>query len=199
MSTGDAVEAATRTLREALASGELRPGDAVSAAAFATRHRSTPGVVREALRILAGEGLVEPGAHGARVVPVTAGEDRDLAEVLGTVEVRAAARAAAVASPAARRTLRTLLREHERLLSVAADEERARQAAAFHRAVVEASGSVLLRSLFERLVLRRAALGIPRAAGDRACWHAHAAVLEAIVAGDADTAAHRMGDHVRGG
>ncbi|RYE40756.1 MAG: GntR family transcriptional regulator [Hyphomicrobiales bacterium] len=66
-------------VRQALVSGEIRPGDMYSAAALATRLGVSSSPVREALLTLVNQGLMEPVRNrGYRVVPMS---DQDLDEV----------------------------------------------------------------------------------------------------------------------
>jgi len=66
-------------VRQALVSGEIRPGDMYSAAALATRLGVSTSPVREALLTLVSEGLMEPVRNrGYRVVPMS---EQDLDEV----------------------------------------------------------------------------------------------------------------------
>lgn len=66
-------------IRQALVSGEIRPGDMYSAAALATRLGVSSSPVREAMLTLVNQGLMEPVRNrGYRVVPMY---DSDLDEV----------------------------------------------------------------------------------------------------------------------
>ncbi|MBV9819685.1 MAG: GntR family transcriptional regulator [Solirubrobacterales bacterium] len=82
-------------LREAILEGRLEPGSRLRAEALAERLRSSRTPVREALLLLAREGLVEiEPRRGATVRSFDATDVRDLYEVRALIEPRAAALAA---------------------------------------------------------------------------------------------------------
>ncbi|MGE6738248.1 GntR family transcriptional regulator, partial [Streptomyces sp. NPDC059900] len=87
-------------VRQALVSGEIRPGDIYSAAALATRLGVSSSPVREAMLTLVSEGLLEPVRNrGYRVIPLS---EHDLDEVYTMrllLEVPGTLRAAANAKP----------------------------------------------------------------------------------------------------
>jgi DNA-binding GntR family transcriptional regulator len=72
-------EQALDVIRQALVSGDIRPGDMYSAAALATRLGVSSSPVREAMLTLVNQGLMEPVRNrGYRVVPMS---EKDLDEV----------------------------------------------------------------------------------------------------------------------
>ncbi|MBO3682083.1 GntR family transcriptional regulator [Streptomyces sp. NEAU-YJ-81] len=87
-------------VRQALVSGEIRPGDIYSAAALATRLGVSSSPVREAMLTLVNEGLMEPVRNrGYRVIPMS---EHDLDEVYTMrllLEVPGTLQAAANAQP----------------------------------------------------------------------------------------------------
>ncbi|MEU6673942.1 GntR family transcriptional regulator [Streptomyces sp. NPDC046853] len=87
-------------VRQALVSGEIRPGDIYSAAALATRLGVSSSPVREAMLTLVSEGLLEPVRNrGYRVIPLS---EHDLDEVYTMrllLEVPGTLQAAANAKP----------------------------------------------------------------------------------------------------
>jgi DNA-binding GntR family transcriptional regulator len=81
-------------LRRRILCGELRPGEALPEAAIAERYATSRPSVRDALRRLAHEGLVQHETHrGARVTSLDADELRDISEDRLVVEPGAALRA----------------------------------------------------------------------------------------------------------
>src|ERR671929_22913 len=75
-------ELAYARVREMVLGGELEPGSVLNQATLARRIGVSTTPLREALRRLAQQGLVELGAHrDARVAPLDAAEARDLLEL----------------------------------------------------------------------------------------------------------------------
>ncbi|GLJ61511.1 GntR family transcriptional regulator [Microbacterium barkeri] len=157
------------------------------------------GTVREALRALSVAGLLEPRVGDGTYVrasdelPVLLARDTvsidHVFEARAGLEAAAARAAAAIpetAGPAIERALVERMRAHEAGdldACVAAD-------AAFHRAVIEASGNPLLARLHEAMaglvthsIAETSALPEPREVGD-----AHRALADAIARGDRDAA-----------
>src|SRR4051794_2939763 len=82
-------------IRELILSGELGPGAVLPQASLAATIGMSTTPLREGLRRLAQEGLVDLDAHrDARVRPLDATEARDLLELRGTLDPMAAALAA---------------------------------------------------------------------------------------------------------
>src|SRR3954470_15157752 len=154
-------------LREAILAGALAPGARLRAEPLAERLRTSRTPVREALILLAREGLVdiEP-RRGATVRSFDAADLADLYDVRALIEPHAARRAAT-----------RIGREELARLSEICDEAEARGAAddeavedhvaaneEFHRLVVTAAGSPRLEAALG------AVAGIPRAFR-AAFWH----------------------------
>src|SRR5829696_7666000 len=82
-------------LRDGVLSGEFAPGTVLNQANLAKTIGISTTPLREALRRLKSEGLVELDAHrDARVAPLTAEEARDLLEVRRSLDPLAAGLAA---------------------------------------------------------------------------------------------------------
>src|SRR3954466_15893445 len=82
-------------VRELILSGELGPGTVLPQASLAAAIGMSTTPLREGLRRLAQEGLVDLDAHrDARVRPLDATEARDLLELRGTLDPMAARLAA---------------------------------------------------------------------------------------------------------
>jgi DNA-binding GntR family transcriptional regulator len=80
-------ERALEALRMAITSGQYRPGDHLGEEELAGRLGVSRGTVREALRHLQQEGLVNAGARGMlRVHSLSSDEIRDLFQVRGALE-----------------------------------------------------------------------------------------------------------------
>jgi DNA-binding FadR family transcriptional regulator len=201
-------------LGTAVVVGTLPPGHTDSIDGFVTRTGASRSIVREAVRVLVGLGLLSAGRRvGLRVLPAPewdvldprvigwrlGGPDRQdaLAELRAlrrAVEPVAAAAAAERASDASCAVgLEALLAAADRLASAAS----LRDAATFlqadrdlHRLVLELSGNAMYRRL-HRVVVRALdeRLGIGPDDHDVGL---HVVVARAVVAGDADGAEQAM-------
>lgn len=210
---------AYEALREAIISNELAPGEKITERGLAARLSVSPTPVREALRRLEQDQLVQ--RTGPRAVQVsTLDEDRaaEIRLIEGTLRAVAARLAADNATEAQLAGLEQLLAEGD------AEQERLRALAAsghpltvediagllaitsrFHHALNEASGnSILLRllsvmdaiSLGHRRQQLRGELGATQSYEAMAKRYAeHRAVYDAVRAGDGDEAERLMRAH----
>lgn len=174
-------------LREALISGELRPGEVYSAPALAVRYGVSATPVREAMQTLAGEGAVEVAPNrGFRVAERTHRDLAELAEVRAMLEIPALLRLAR-ALPAERwEDLRPLAAAG---VAAAARGDRAGYAEAdhaFHHALLALTGNRQLLLVADDLHRRTqwpAPGGTPlRTADLLAAASEHTALLDALMA-----------------
>jgi len=187
-------------IRGLVLSGELAPGTRLGQVELAERLGISRTPVREALRRLGGEGLVEGHSnHGFRVA------DLGLDAVLRRLEVRAILEPGIAALAAERRTGRDL----DLMREAIADEEEARDgieahdaSRRFHIALARASGNEELVRVIEslwlvevgrRLLFRRSA----EPDWQRTDASEHREVLAAIHEGRASDAERLMAGHVR--
>jgi len=154
-------------LREAILAGSLPPGARLRAEPLAERLRTSRTPVREALILLAREGLVdiEP-RRGAIVRSFDAADLADLYDVRALIEPHAARRAATRIGPDELARLRAICTAAEARGADddAAVEDQVALNEEFHRIVVTAAGSPRLEAAL------RAVAGIPRAFR-AAFWH----------------------------
>ena len=185
-------------IRGRILDGRLKPG----ARLVEDRLSSELGVsrvpVREALRSLSAEGLVRLEAHrGATVVEVTPEMVTELVEVRALLEGQNARLAARRHDPEIVAQLHETLARGNAAAGSGTTEELARLNTEFHERLGEASrNSVLLdvmRGLRERTSIAFAINGRARAHED---WKEHAAILEAVIAGDEELAALLAMRHV---
>lgn len=136
-------------IRHRVAQGVLPPGSWLRQSALAADLGVSRTPVREALRTLAAEGLLELVPNrGARVVSWSAEDVDETYRLRALLEGEAAALAARRASAEQVRALAGAQEAYERSLAGGAPlDERAGCNAAFHAAVVDASGSTRLRQL----------------------------------------------------
>jgi DNA-binding GntR family transcriptional regulator len=206
-------------LREAIISNELAPGEKITERGLAARLSVSPTPIREALRRLEQDQLVQ--RTGPRAVQVSSLDETGAAEIRlieGTLRAVAARLAADNATEEQLAGLEALLAEGD------AEQERLRQHALagnaltledisglllitrrFHEALNEASGnSLLLRllglldafTLSHRRRMLRGELGAAQSYDDMASRYAeHRAVYDAVRAGDGDEAERLMRAH----
>jgi DNA-binding GntR family transcriptional regulator len=182
-------------IRGLIVSLELAPGTVIEERELIERLGIGRTPVREALRRLAQERLVE--VYPRRGMFVTGVDVRELArlsEVRAALEPEAARLAAERATDADRRRLDELLDELDAHESDLMDlDER------IHRAVYRAAHNDLLEGTLEQyyvLALRIWTLALDHDAGLEEAVQAHRALLEAIRDGDGERAADAMRAHV---
>lgn len=192
-------ERAHDELREAIVSGDIAPGEALFEVQLGERLGMSRTPVREALKMLAREGLVEAlPSRGYRVPQPSIRDLRELFELRETLEGMAARYAALRATEEQLAQLQRLCDRYER--------EKAWDAwtligSRFHDLIVEAAGNQRLRAQLDSFnsqieMTRRSAL---RADGGRrqAAIGQHRAIFEAIRARDPDRAQRLACEHVR--
>lgn len=190
---------AVDVLREQVLTGEIPPGSRVNEVEVAQKLGISRGPLREAIRHLASEGLLNLVPHRGAFVP-----DADADEVRALFELRTALECAAAELAASRRTDMDLVRLHE----VCAESRRNYRAGqpfpyrldlAFHQTLLESARSpriaeqVLL--VQQRVVLLRSALE-----DDPPHQHAsmddHDELVRAVEEGDAARASSVMRRHL---
>ena len=197
---GSFVEMVARELRQRIVSGRLEAGTRLTELTIAHEFDISRVPVREALRILEGEGFVTTKSPRVRVVAaLDDAEAADVFDVRAAVETLTAARAAENASPAQREWMHAILLEgQERLFRGDLDALPVLNSR-LHSAIAEAAGSAMLLGLANQ-ILPKVMWYSSAIVGQRALnsWREHAELVTAILAGDADEARHRMREHVAG-
>jgi DNA-binding GntR family transcriptional regulator len=187
---------AYHAIRGLIVSLELAPGAVIDERQLVERLAIGRTPVREALRRLAQERLVEVyPRRGMFVSGVDVRELARLSEVREVLEPEAARLAAERATDADRRELGALLVE----LDTAGGELMALDER-IHRAVYRAAHNDLLEATLEQyyvLALRIWSMALDRAHDLEEAVEEHRALLEAIRSGDAERAADTMRAHVR--
>ncbi len=181
-------DVAYNELRELILTGELQAGSKVAQYDLADRLGMSITPIREAVRRLLSEGLVEMTAHrDARVAPINSDEARHL------FEVRLALEPAAAELAAERRTdddLAVIATAAAQLLPVTQQwgEDALIAHRRFHRAIYTASRNPMLIHLLDDLWdktdrYRRLGLALPTGAGPRTVDHRqHHEMVELITA-----------------
>lgn len=193
------------SLRNDIATGRFAPGERLEAERLARQLGVSRTPIRESLRLLQREGLVEiiPN-QGARIRKITANEIRETYEVREVLE-GLAVRRLVEAGP----TPEVINR-----LKSANDERRNAQTVGeleladlmFHRAILHASGSRLVGDILESRFVLLSSLRLSRDIilqrqfdHDLEVNDEHGAIIAAIEAGDAAAAEELMRSHIRHG
>ncbi|MFR9731161.1 GntR family transcriptional regulator [Saccharopolyspora sp. MS10] len=195
-------EFAYASVREQILSGELPPGSVLNQAVLARTIGISTTPLREALRRLMSERLVELDAHrDARVTELSGEEVRDLLEMRRTLDPMAAALAAE------RRTRDDIAEirrsvEQQRALPDSPSRRQLAEQRRFHAAIYRASHNDLLVEALEGLWdkadrYRMHALREGRSTAERERRdEEHRLLAEHVIAGDAQAAAELMREHV---
>ncbi|MFE7270350.1 GntR family transcriptional regulator [Streptomyces sp. NPDC057623] len=193
-------------LRTALVTGELSPGVVYSAPALGERFGVSATPVREAMQQLAQEGAVEVVPNrGFRVVERGARELAELAEVRALIEVPVMLRLARTVPAERWAELRPLAEATVRAASTGCRATYAEADRTFHRAVLALCGNEQLVQIADDLH-RRAQWPLEAPARPSGRGHAdlladaaeHAALLDALIAGDVDVVRVLVGEHFAG-
>ena len=186
-------------LREQILTGELERGSRLPQETLAAELGVSRTPLREALRRLAGEGLVtlQPN-YGATVAQLDFGDMHDAWAARRAIEP-AAARMAAERRPEADVDRMRAAIAAQRASSDAVDSLDANRE--FHLALVVASGNPHLVHFAELLWVARISVAIYTAqaaqVGGTAAWaDEHEAIVEAIAAGDGDLAERLTREHI---
>jgi len=194
---------AYRRVRDLILSGELHPGAVINQAALATEIGISTTPLREALRRLKQQGLVELDAHrDARVTQLSAEEASNLLEVRLSLDPLAASLAAQRRTEQDIAAMRSALQDLQALPSNPTVAELIAHRR-FHRAVYRASHNDLLADTLDGLWdtadrYRRHGLQVERSPDERTVTdREHVDICEAVVEGDDETAAEVMRAHIR--
>jgi len=187
-------------LRNAVTSGELAPGTRLIETELSGALGISRGTLREALRQLQQEGLVEAGERGRLTVRTLSD-----AEILDMFAVRAALEGLAAATVSARPDNGELLAQ----LQDALDKLDAASGSinhmvevdmAFHRLLCESTGNLTLVRTWEALA-GSIRMSIMFAGTDKALSNMsvprHQQIIDAIATGDPDTARAAVDQHMR--
>jgi DNA-binding GntR family transcriptional regulator len=187
-------ESAVLRLRQAIWRGEIAPGEWLRQEELADRFGISPTPIREALRRLEAEGLVEHMPHrGVRVVAYTLNSANEYYDLRAQLEPYALRLAAARMSSADLEDLVELVREAEAYLAGQSMEALTDANWRFHERLAQLCGSRLVQDVLARV--RRSfqldtLLLIPERAA--ASVQEHRQIVEALRQGDVDSAAEHL-------
>lgn len=190
-------------LAQRIVSGEYPPGQRLIELNIAKELGTSQAPVREALRSLESMKLVESQPHrGARVRAISEREMVETHLVRGILE-EAAAKIAAEhyfkGNPAAIGVLQTETEEMARAAEAGDERSFALHNAAFHRAIVEATGCNMMLEVWESLAIEQRGRITYRRKGFDLLENIprHRAIVDALAAGDGVTAGALLHDHAR--
>ena len=194
-------ERVAEVLREAILNGGFNPGDALTEAQLAAELRVSRAPIREALRILAGEGLVEVVPYkGTTVRKISRKDIEEVYSLRGQLETFALERLITAETPV---DLLPLERLCARMQALAAEGDFAKLSAedeAFHRTMIALTGHELLAQVWDSLAIRlRFIIAMRNRHNDDAMEVAlnHVPIVEAIRRRDLDEARTIIARHVR--
>lgn len=190
-------------LKALIEAGEFQPGERLNEATLAERMGTSRGPIREAIRVLAGMGLVTPVPNrGVFVRRISVPEMIEIYELRALIFGFAVERAAEHLTPARRKILDTLLAQMETAAAAGKGARYYELNLRFHAAIVEFANNRRAARVYGECVnelhlFRRPAFNYP--AKMRRSNLEHRAIYEAIVAGRAAEARRMAEDHVRSG
>ena len=184
-------EGVVKTLRDQILQGELRPGDRLVEGKISAKLGVSRVPVREALHLLAAEGVVTIEARKGAVVTVfSAAQVRELVEVRATLEALNAKLAARRNDPAQLAILEHILKQGNDLTGKDDLVRIAELNIAFHDALVKVAANSILQDMMRSLRERTALIFTSRDDGFiTKTWQEHEAILRAVIAGDGEMAA----------
>lgn len=197
---------ALAVIREAMVSGDLKPGEIYSAVSLAADLGVSPSPVREALLTLVNQGLMEAVRNrGFRVVPFDDSDRREIYELRVMLEIPA------MVSLAGHPAIRGAYDQYRTIASEIADAAKAGDLIAyldadrrFHLGLLSFIGNNRLVATVDGLRDQTRLFGLhdlSERGALTASAEEHLPILDALVAGDADTMSslmYRHFDHIKG-
>ncbi|HYZ52874.1 MAG TPA: GntR family transcriptional regulator [Streptosporangiaceae bacterium] len=190
-------EAAYQALLQAIRSGELAPGQRVILTALAGQLGMSLTPVRDALALLAEQGLVvrKPN-HTTVISEQTRQRSAEVSMLRAMLEPEAAMLAAARSDQPAVQRITAACQAMDAELEATGFRSAGDLNARFHLAVAEASGSAILAEFVGRLWKQIPIEGLTLSGRLAQASREHHAILDAIAGGDAGRARAMMGEHV---
>jgi len=191
---------AYRQIKEKIITVELPPGSVIREADLMAELGLGRTPIREALKKIQAENLVMVvPRRGMFVADITITDLQQIYEVRVELESLCARLAVARITPEQRAAMRDLVAAMQ-AADPADKKELMTLDRRFHHLLAEATGNKFLKNEFERfynLSLRIWHLALNRIQSDDLDLTAHAEILSAIEAGDAEQATRRMQEHIR--
>jgi DNA-binding GntR family transcriptional regulator len=186
-------------LRREIVQGVYKPGQQLVEDRLAEQYGVSRIPVREALRLLGGQGFVGTRPYAGTFVAFLTKEDAaDLLEIRGALEPLAASRAAVLRNAEHLRELREILAQGCGAVDAGQLDLLPGLNATFHGLLIDASANRTLKQIIVQLQDKIAwvySAELPRRAADS--WAEHRLILYAVEQGDADSARALMAAHIR--
>lgn len=185
-------------LRQRILTRRLLPGERLVEGRLAEELGVSRNPVREAIRVLASEGLVEVNARrGASVADMSMHEARETIEVRALLEGQNARLAARRHDKEVIKRIEAVLEKGSQAVSQGRFDLLSDLNQQFHRELALAGQNTVLGDLLKRLRERTAILFSPTdPSQQRRAWEEHAGILRAIIDGDERLAATLAAEHV---
>jgi DNA-binding GntR family transcriptional regulator len=199
---GDAVpplhDRVVEALRRAIVARRYKPGERLVEERLAQELGVSRMPIREAIRVLASEGLVELTARrGASVAQLSEQEARETIELRALLEGQNARLAARRQDARVQKRISAVLAKGAAAVEAGKFDRLAALNEQFHEELALAGQNTVLAELLIRLRDRTEMLFAPTdPARQRRAWDEHAAILRAIIAGDEQRAASLADEHV---
>lgn len=189
----------TDALRQAILRGEFKPGDRLTEVRLAEMFNVSRNPIREALRVLQAEGIVEINPRkGARVPLLSLEEISEIIELRAELEGMSAKYAARRCTEESRKSLQALLDEGNKAEAANDIESLQDLNKKFHDLLAQAGKNRFLadfmRSLHERTLWLFANATEERITDT---WKEHAAILQAVIASDIELSSALAMRHVK--
>lgn len=188
----------TEQLRAAILSGQYKAGERLVEEQLAQEFAVSRNPIREALRVLAAEGLVEvKPRHGATVAVMSHQDICEMIEVRATLEGLNARLAARRHDPKIVARLEQVLEKGRQRAGSGDKRTFVALNADFHNLLAEAGGNTTLGEMVRSLRDRTALMFAPQSSSEaEANWGEHAEIMKAVIAGDEELAALLASRHV---
>jgi DNA-binding GntR family transcriptional regulator len=189
-----------QVVRGLIVSGGMRPGEAVIEATLAARLGISRTPVREALKRISDEGLIDVFAQsGTFVAPISRKALEEAYVIRTALETESASRAAGHLTKAAAEAFADNIAAHELAIGRRHFVEAIRLDDTFHRMIADVNG---LHMLWRAVDISKAQmdrgrhLAIPEPGLGAVTIRQHRLILDAMQAADAPHAAHCMREHL---
>jgi DNA-binding GntR family transcriptional regulator len=185
-------------LRDAILSGRFKPGERLVEERLAQEWGVSRNPVREAIRVLASEGLVEVAARrGASVAKMSDQEARETIELRALLEGHNARLAARRQDKETIKRIEKVLNKGTLAVANGQFDQLTDLNQQFHQELAAAGQNTVLGEVLKKLRERTAMLFSPTDPAYQARnWDEHAGILRAIIAGDERVAATLAAEHV---
>ncbi len=185
-------------LRHAILTQRFKPGDRLVEGRLASEFGVSRNPVREAIRVLTSEGLIEVTARrGASVIMMTEQEARETIEVRAVLEGHNARLAARRQDTRTLKRIEQVLEKGTAAVSGRRFDQLTELNQQFHQELAAAGQNRVLGEVLRKLRERTAVLFSPNDPVRQArSWEEHAAILRAIIDGDERTASTAAAEHV---